>query len=397
MSMNSKRLMVCFLIACVFGLSLPAHGGQFYGGNGYLHTNSALLLPPGALDLSLYARGFVTNVDIPDADWSSVSNGTSAFSASFGFTRKVELGFTQILYQDLNNTFRDDKEITTLIPGDTYIRFKIGGWAIGSNIFMSVMPALRYRVGKYHDIHFEPYESEAVEAEFVTAWSYYWRPLYPDEDKSIHLNIGYLNHNDADSPTESSQALNYLLCMMFPMRMFDVGFEIYGNKFLQQPDVGILGREDWAYITPLARYKPFKGLKFTLGVDVLIMGDENTTEPPSEWHFGNIDKYPNYSNWRITGRINFAPSTAFYISPTFVSSEEPGTGQGRTSMQRTEGGTTAGGFDFLNRQDLFKWAIEERMGGVDAVDLDLEKLRQERIKAEEDLKKLKKKLEEKKP
>ena len=67
MSMNSKRLLVCFLIACVFGLSLPAHGGQFYGGNGYLHTNSALLLPPGALDLSLYARGFMTNVDIPDA------------------------------------------------------------------------------------------------------------------------------------------------------------------------------------------------------------------------------------------------------------------------------------------------------------------------------------------
>jgi len=391
-SVNLKCIVVCLLIACVLSLSLPAQGGQFYGGRGYLHTNSALLLPPGALDISLYARAYMTTVDV-SSEWSTISDGTSAFTASFGFTRRVELGFTQILYQDLNNTPRDDMEITTLIPGDTYIRFKIGGWAIGQKMFMSVLPALRYRVAKYHDVHFEPYESKAVEAEFIGAWSYYWKPLYPDEDKSLHLNLGYLNHNDKDSPTESSQALNYLVCMMFPMRMFDVGFELYGNKFLQRPDVSVLGREDWAYVTPLARYKPFKGFQFTLGVDLLLQGNENTTEPQPGSSFRNIDDYPNYAKWRITGRINFAPSTAFYISPTFVRSEEPGTGQGRTSLQRSEGG---GGFDFLNRDDLFKWAIEEHTGGVSAVDLDLEKLRQERIKAEEDLKKLKRKLEEKK-
>ena len=353
-----------------------------------------MLLPAGALDLSFYARGYVTTVDVSD-DWNTVTNGTSAFTASFGFTRKMELGFTQILYQDLNNTNREDLDTRTLIPGDTYIRFKIGGWTLGSNIFVSAMPALRYRVGKFHDIQFEPYESEAVEAELVTMMSYYWRPLYPDEDKSIHLNVGYLNHNDGDSPTESAQGLNYLLSFVYPLRVLDLGFEVYGNQFLKQPELNVLGRENWAYVTPFARYRPFKGLQFTMGVDVLLMGDENTTEPAPGQTFRNVDDYPNYAEWRITGKISFAPSTAFYISPTFVSSEEPVTGQARTAGSRAEAGQ-AGGYDFFNRQDLFRWAIEEQVGGVDAVNLDLNKLRQERMKAEEDLKKLKKKLEEKK-
>ena len=375
-------------------MSPPLIAGQFYGGKGYLHTNSALLLPAGALDLSFYARGYVTTVDVSE-DWNTITNGTSALTASFGFTRKMELGFTQILYQDLNNTFRDDIETRTLIPGDTYIRFKIGGWAVGSNIFMSVMPALRYRVGKFHDVQFEPYESEAVEAEFVSMMSYYWRPLYPDEDKSIHLNLSYLNHNDGDSPTESAQGLHYLLSFVYRLRMLDFGFEFYGNQFLKQPEINVLGRENWAYVTPFARYKPFKGLQFTMGVDVLVMGEKNTTVPDRDVFFRNVDDYPNYAQWRVTGKISFAPSTAFYISPTFVNSEEPATGQARSALGRAESGSM-GGYDFFNRQDLFRWAIEEQVGGVDAVNLDLNKLRQERMKAEEDLKKLKKKLEQKK-
>jgi hypothetical protein len=373
-------------------MSPPLSAGQFYGGKGYLHTNAANLLPAGALDLSFYARGYVTTVDV-SKDWNTVSNGTSAFAASFGFTRRVELGFTQILYQDLNATFRDDAETTTLIPGDTYIRFKIGGWAIGSNMFASVMPALRYRVGKYHNIQFEPYESEAVEAELGTMLSYYWRPLYPDEDKSIHLNLSYLNHNDGGSPMESAQGVHYLMGFLYPLRMMDIGLEFFGNQFIKQPDINVLGRENWAYVTPFARYKPFKGLQFTMGIDVLVSGDENTTEP--DWNFRDVNEYPNYAKWRITGRINFAPSTAFYISPTFVSSEEPVTGQSRITGKRPETAGT-GAFDFFNRQDLFKWAIEEQVGGVDAVNLDLNKLRQERMKAEEELKKLKKKLEQEK-
>jgi len=387
---NMKRFISIFLVIFLTGLSLTTFGGQFYGGKGYLHTNSALMLPPGALDMSLYARGYTTQVGFETEGWNYLSNGTSALAASFGFNRSMELGFSQILYQDLNCTRRDEPETSVLIPGDTYIRFKIGGWPIGRSLFMSVMPAIRYRVGRFHDIHLEPYESKAVEGELVGMWSYFWKPLYPDEDKSLHFNLGYLNHNDAESISGSSQELTYLVCFSYPTRVLDYGVELYGASFVKKPQEDVLGRENWAYATPFVRYKPFKGFQFTMGVDALLIGYINTTVIEGSQA---LDKFPNYSKWRITGRISIAPSTAFYISPTFVGSEETGSGGERRSMRAEGGGRPGEAFD---RSALFRWAIEEQVGGVDAVNLDLDKLKQERMKAEEELKKLKRTLEEKK-
>lgn len=385
-----KHVIVCLLIVCTFGISLPGNGGQFYGGKGYLHTNSALLLSPGALDLSLYIRGYTTQVGYETKDWTYLSNGTSALAASFGFTRSLELCFSQILYQDLNATYKAGNDATLIVPGDTYIRFKIGGWSIGESVFMSLLPALRYRVAKFHDIHLEPYESEAVEIELITIVSYFWKPLYPDEDKSLHFNVGFINHNDAEAISKSSQQINYLVGFIYPRRIFDYGLEVYGMHFIVEPPEEILGREDWLYACPFVRYKPFKGFHFTLGLDMLAIGYHNTSVPTS----GSYNElFPNYSKWRLSGRINFSPSTSFYISPTFVRSEEAGTGRAARGMEITRGG---GSSDFLNREDLFRWAVEKRVGGVDAVNLDLVKLRQERMKAEAELKRLKKRLEDKK-
>lgn len=384
---------IIFFVILLYALSAlaPVNGGQFYGGKGYLHTNAALLLPPGALDLSFYARGYTTQIPAStNKSWTYLSNGTSTIAASFGFTRKLELGFTQILYQDLNLTYTENEQVTVLIPGDTYIRLKMGGWSVGEKGFFSLMPALRYRVGKFHDIYLEPYESDAVEPEITMIYSYYWKPLYPDEDKSLHFNVGYLNHNDhEESPTSASQEVNYLVSFIYPFRIMDFGFEFYGTHFVKQPPVEVLGREDWAYITPMVRYKPFKGLQFTMGLDMLLLGYINTSVPTTHTIYSN---FPNYSKWRVSGRINFAPSTSFYISPTFVSSEETAVGRTSPSTARSSGG---GSGDFYNRQDLFRWAIEGQVGGVDAVNLDLEKLRQERMKAEAELKELKKRLESK--
>ncbi|NQU06579.1 MAG: hypothetical protein HQ568_10835 [Calditrichaeota bacterium] len=388
-----RRIISYIILVYALSALAPLSGGQFYGGRGYLHTNAALLLPPGALDLSFYARGYTTQIPATTSDiegWTYLSNGTSALTATFGYTRKFELAFTQILYQDLNGTFKKiGDDVSILIPGDTYIRFKIGGWSVGEKGFFSLLPALRYRVGRYHDIHLEPYESDAVEPELTMIYSYYWKPLYPDEDKSLHFNVGYLNHNDHESPTSASQEVNYLVSFLYPFRILDFGCELYGTHFVKKPVITVLGREDWLYVTPMMRYKPFKGFQFTVGIDMLVLGYINTSVPT---HKVNTN-FPNYSKWRVSGRINFAPSTSFYISPTFVSSEESGVGRRTPSTARSSGNSGSG--DFFNRQDLFRWAIEGQVGGVDAVNLDLEKLRQERMKAEAELKELKKRLESK--
>jgi len=117
----------------------------------------------------------------------------------------------------------------------------------------------------------------------------------------------------------------------------------------------------------MVRYKLFKGLHFTMGVDLLLLGQKETSKP------GFSDR-PNYSTWRLSGKINFAPSTAFYAAPTFVSATQSGgTGRERRSFESV---TSAGGqTPLFNRQELFRWGIEERGLDVQSVDLDLEKIR----------------------
>jgi len=377
-----KRIFALILIAGLFA-ALPANGGQFLGGKSYLHTNTALVLPPGALDLSSYFRGFIW---VKSSD-NYLTNGTSALAASFGFSRRVELGFTQILYQDLNGTKSIPVDVSYMVPGNTYIRFKIANYSLMNNIFWGLMPALYYRVAMHHDIDLEPYQGNGIELELTSMLSYYVKPLYPDEAPSFHLNLGYHNHNDAETPFESSSALRFAAAAMIPRPRFDYGAELYGNIFTKHPPKDVFGREDWMYFTPMVRYKLFKGLHFTMGVDLLLLGQKETSKP------GFSDR-PNYSTWRLSGKINFAPSTAFYAAPTFVSATQSGgTGRERRSFESV---TSAGGqTPLFNRQELFRWGIEERGLDVQSVDLDLEKIRLDRMKAEEELKALKAKLEEK--
>jgi hypothetical protein len=390
------RNFIVGLLAALLILSLPAAAFQFTGGKGYLHTNSALLMPPGALDLSFYARGYA--VKVSGNEEFVATNGTSAFAAAFGFTRRTELGFTQILYQDLNASGRQsmtgttDKAAKTMVPGDTHLRFKFGGMTIGDKVFFAFMPVLRYRVARFHDVQFEPYESVGVEGQLVTVLSYYEKPFYPDEAPSFHLNLGYLNHNDSDNPVKSSQSINFLLSGVYPRTHLDLGAELYGWFYATQPPKTILNRENWAYLTPFVRYRLFKGLNFTVGLDALLMGSEDTSEPTRRTGRGtlvpvDLSDYPNYAKWRLTGRISFNPSTAFYVAPTFTKVTEAGGGRERMGSAGGAGGA-------MDRQSLFRWAVEGQ-GSMEAADLDLMKIRQERIKAEEELKRLKNKLQEK--
>lgn len=381
-----KRYLLVFLIAAILFLPVSGMSGQMLGGKGYLHTNAARLLPPGAIDMSLYTRGFADL--FTDLDY-VIKNGTAALSTSFGFSRKLELGFTQVLYQDLNATITKSAEVeSNVIPGDTYIRFKFADLPFGEKMFWGVMPVLRYRTSKYHDIHLEPYSSVGITLDLTFMGSWYEKPLYQDDGMSAHVNLGYVNHNDAAAITDASQELQYLVSFIRPRTRFDYGVELYGTTFIKRPPVKNLSREDWLYITPLVRYKLFKGLQFTAGLDILLIGSENTSETVIE----NLSSYPNYSTWRLSGRINFTPSTSFYSAPTFTAPDENISGRAKRSYDPSAGDPA----EYFDRKALFKWAIEERTGEVEAIDLDLEKIRSERKKAEEELKRLKRQLEKKK-
>ena len=375
------RLKIILILTLTFGMASTGFGAQFFGGNSLLHSNSALLVPPGGLDVNLYVRGYTTIVELE-----RISNGTSAMAIAYGFIENFELGFSQILYQDLNLTYRPKQgETSVAIPGDTYLRLKWGGIPISKKAYFAAIGNVRYRMAEFYDIHLEPYKSGAIEPELTLCVSQYWDPLNPDEDKSMHGNLGFIFHNDTEKLGDASMELTFLYSMFMPRGRSGFGFELYGAFFLQRPEELVFARENWAYMTPVYKYQILSSITLTTGLDILLMGRENT----STRNIGGdaLNVYPNYADWRLTTKVSYTP----YDLATIMA-RQPGAGGGRPSGRRMSGG----GGGYYDRQSLFRLAIEDQVGSVEATDLDLEKLRQERIKAEEELKRLKRKLENKK-
>ena len=123
-----------FLIMAFAGVLIitgPASGTQFSGGNGLTIVQAPTLLAPGALNIKLHSRGFAKSFTAV-----TLTNATGAVSFNFGFSKRVELGITQILYQDLNFSARDPNELEQ-IPDDTYLRVKWGNYpfTLGNTFF----------------------------------------------------------------------------------------------------------------------------------------------------------------------------------------------------------------------------------------------------------------------
>jgi len=384
-----KALTAAFII--VLALAGTVGAGQFYGGRSFLQTQCAVVLPPGTMEFTSYLRGYTGPVKGQESNGSSALKaafglnrqvrGISVLAAAYGYNEHVEFGLTQVLSQALNSTPGNTGEATNS-PGNTYIRVKAAGYPLGENLFWGYLGALRFPAAKLQNVHLEPYQGKGTEIELNGLLSYYVKPLYMDEAPSFHLNLGYLNQTDAS-------ALNYVASVMIPRPRYDYGVEFYGNLFLKQPPVSILGRENWMYVSPMARYKLFKGLTFTAGLDLLMLGRTDTSIPTT-------NPLANYSTWRISGKISFTPSTVFNSSPSEGRSDAPTSAREKRSYAGSDATKTqrGSGAPMLNRQELSRYGVEERGGDIQSVDLDLEKLRQERKKVEEQLKALKAKLEE---
>ena len=380
-----NRFSKILIVALLLFAAIPSMGAQFAGGFGYLHTNCALVLPRGSSEFGLYARSYVGGVKHITSG--NLYDGTSAISGAYGYTNNAEIGFSQILYQDINHTLDDngqppDEPDKYMIPGDIYLRLKYGNIRIIDNTFMAIMPVLRYQTSKYHDVQFEPYSSGSLEYEIMMLFSYYDEPLFPDEGLALHANAGFTFYNDdTRGDGTSANSASWLFSVMYPVNraLFDIGLEIYGLKFINSPGWRVLGREDWIYLTPMVRSKIYHQFRLTLGVDVLLYGLDDSTILDRGLSYS---QYYNYSTWRITSRVNYTPSM------------QPLTGLGLPSQYYR---STHKEYQNLiaDRREMFRWAMDNEGRQLNLVDIDLEKIRQERKKAEAELEQLKVQLQEK--
>jgi len=370
---------VTFALVCV--VAIQGFATQFNGGYSLFYTEKAQLLAPGELNLVLHTRAYSKVVNSANF---TLYDGTGAISAHFGFSKAIELGMTILAYQDLNLSQQmiNGQPYQEQIPDDIILRTKFGGWGLpleSSMLRFGLDFSYRLRTAQVADVYLEPYSSPAMELGLNSIFSLYTDAFYPDESHQVHLNLGYLNHNDAGFGRglfSSSQELLYSVGYVYPTLKIDLHGELYGNHFMERPPVDVFSREDYLYLVPGVTYKPFYGFNIQFGMEWLLLNAKNTTEgrviPPD---------YPgNYPPWRISGNLVLYPSTAFFSQPTFARVSEESKRRERLLEQSG-----------LDRRALFEWVTDEDFG-TEYIDLELEKIRQEREKAEQELERLKKEL-----
>jgi hypothetical protein len=368
------RLVLVCAIICGVTAAIPVSATQFAGGRGLTMVQFPTILDPGSLVITLHSRAFVTSP--PGYAW-AISDGTGALSFNFGFTKRVEIGFTQILYQDLNVSAAQNNYATMQqIPDDTYLRVKVGAfpYTLGNAFFkFGILNQLRYRTGLVQNVYLEPYSGDGIEWEIDLLNTLYLNPLYEDNAPAIHMNLGYTNFNDTgvgQSVFKAAQSIEYGLAFVYPTKHFDFFLETSGHVFTHlPPEPTAFSQQDYQWVTPGLRWKIFYGLNATIAMDIMTWKskDRSTAVLPKD--------YPDFPNWRINGMVSISPSTSFYREPTFSKVSDP------LSTRKL----------LRERKSLFEWVVDEQPG-VEYIDLELEKIKAERKKAEQELEKLKKDL-----
>jgi hypothetical protein len=416
-----KHLLMVVLALTMLCFGGNAYGAQFLGGNSLFYTQPAKTIEPGQLTIQMQTRAWASSIN-----GSSMSNVTQALSFNFGFGRHVELGITPIIYQDLNLSGTGDFTYNT--PDDLYIRVKFGGYDM--NLFnrpltWGLTVSGRAHAARHTNVYLEPYTGGANELMLSANFSYFRNQLYPFEGASWHFNMEYINHNDAGSAdaidlfSEVTHDLEYALAYRYPKRRWEFYGELHGNFFLNEPDEWAYTRANVMWIQPGLTYKMFAGLAISLGLDVRVFESGADVLLPEDYlaelmpgynpDFDLSDysdplrlelrrraginaglKRPSedhpefYSPWRMTLKLAFMPGTSFRHFNAFADVKPES--ERDWEMRKKVGASNREIIDWLGAEDE----------GAEFLDLELEKIRADRRKTEQEIEKLKKKMKQEK-
>jgi hypothetical protein len=312
-----------------------------------------------------------------------IRNNISAITASFGFTKRMELGVTQILYQDVNYNLQDPNETYQLI-GYTQVQVKSANYyfKMWNKTFFYGFVASVTRQGKFYNIYLEPYYDAGTAGEIDGLISYYWNPFYPEESPALHFNLGYVNYNDAKNIFSSGQAFPLSLAFVKANLKTEYSAELHGNFFARKPYESAYSRENYLYLCPGFKYKIYMGLAIATSLDIRLYSEDEKSV--NFYSRGFEEKDPQYPAWNLNLKLEFAPSTAFYEIPTFEEVSKTTVAKETLRARRV----------VTDKKSLFEWVVDENKG-AEYIDLELEKIRAERKQAEAELEKLKQEIEAK--
>ena len=374
------------LILLVFSISL-LYSQPPIGSKSMLHTHSAQTLGKGVVtlysEMNFFTRatefvGSQKPANFQAANYWLVVGQTYL---TWGILDDLDLIISPRIYQDTHYSNEYN------LPGDLFTSLKLGNFAfMERKLRMAGAITMRFPIGEKHNYPFVEYASGAIEYALTGMWSYFFDPYLPDRSLSLHLNLGWWNHNEAGKTvydylgkkydaTKNSSELQYAFGLVYPTDMFDYRLELMGIAYLNEPDEFVYSRENYTYITPSIRYKALSWLSADLGVDIRVSSDKNTTDFTKVAALANpMYNLPNYCSWRVHMGLNLQiwPLTTRKLSSAELEREK-----------------------FKKRVEFFEKIVQERDRTKD-VQEELERLKKEREQAEKELEELKQILQEEK-
>ncbi|MCK4559226.1 MAG: hypothetical protein KAV45_05530 [Calditrichia bacterium] len=340
-----------------------------------LHTQTARTFEQGRLeiytDLNFYTKlGDYLGSAPPDFSAVNYWVVASDIFTTYGIIDHLDMALGLRLYQDTNISDAN-------IPDDLFLTIKAGSFTLGTrHLYGAAMLNFRFPLAEQPNYALAEYSSGSVEFGAMGALSYYVDPYLLTRNFSAHLNLGWYTHNDAGKivdkrdrkPGFNATKLQYGLGLVYPVGMIDLMLEVNGVSWIQQPDTMVYGREEYTYVTPAIRYKPYRWMYADLGVDMRVSSDVEETKPP----WASALDLPNYPDWKAWLALNF---TLLPLAPSERTPEE---------LERDR---------FNKRVDFFQNIIEERER-IENVQEELDRLKREREEAEKELEELKQILEE---
>lgn len=198
-------------------------------------------------------------------------------------------------------------------PDDIFLTVRAGSYNFGRNRFSQAgLASVRIPTGEVHNYPFTEYTTNSVEFGFMYALSFFNDPYLPNRSFNAHFNAGFWFYNEYGTKLYknlksdvNSSDYRMALAFVFPTALFDFRLEMTGMLFLQKPDSYVYSAEEWAFLTPSIRYKPFNWMAVDLGVDFRMSPkDRNNTSgipDPST----TLDLPPNYPDWRVQMGLGF--------------------------------------------------------------------------------------------
>jgi hypothetical protein len=306
---------VLFSASCVWLLFSSSTFPSTIGfGSGTLHVRPAYSAPRSCFFIGTHTRAFFkdevrkepSGLSVGETFW-DIQGGLGMF---YGVTSKLELGFSQIYYQDNHKAGTGYN-----LPDDLFLHLKLGslGRNLGNTRYGLQMD-VRLPTAKYHNLPLEDYSAGRIAIGFMALASIITEPLFPETGMNIHFNLGLFTHNDVaahlvDHPQDTlvvkSNTQELLFGSAFSTTWQDFGFfmELYGRTFLTKPPLNAYTRESSLYFTPGMTYAPNRWMKLRVAMDLRVLGAADETRYAGDQ--GSYAETPwshplNLPQWRIS-------------------------------------------------------------------------------------------------